>query len=292
MVMVDPAVFSFRLHHLREERGMSQSALASGISSASAVSRWESGQCVPSDEIIVQLANRLEIPVEILTHRDFDSRLLTSSDGFGDILDATFDDNQGANEGSPIASWISRVKLVFRQADPWLDTPDPRPILDDLAVDPFTISVPSSLETIELLDGMIRVKNSRDHATVNALMETLSWTVEAPNMIRRAAVEISVATLVNAGMPIAARGAVIRVDPPEVTATTEALLKLGGSSTDGLPPVTTDRSARDVAFGILSRLREIPSYDRQQVTTAVAASCPHDELVYLWASSRRISNPN
>jgi transcriptional regulator with XRE-family HTH domain len=289
--MDDPAIVGFRLRHVREERGMSQAALASGICSASAVSRWESGQCVPSDEIIVQLADRLALPAEVLTRRDFDSRLLTSGDGFGEVVEAAFDTGRDTDRDtgrdtagtSPMASWISRVRQVSRHADPWTSGPDPRPMVDDLAVDPLTVSVPVSVETVELLDAMVRVKETQDRGTVDALADTLSWTVDAPEVIRQTALETVVAVLVGVGMPVAARGAAVRARLPRITATTTALLTWDGSSDDGLPPVTADRSARDVAFDVLSRLRDMPGDDRQRVAALVAASCPDDGLVSLWA---------
>ncbi|MCJ7857329.1 helix-turn-helix domain-containing protein [Corynebacterium kalidii] len=281
--MDDPAIVGFRLRHVREERGMSQAALASGICSASAVSRWESGQCVPSDEIIVQLADRLALPAEVLTRRDFDSRLLTSGDGFGEVVEASFDTGRDTAGTSPMASWISRVRQVSRHADPWTSGPDPRPMVDDLAVDPLTVSVPVSVETVELLDAMVRVKETQDRETVDALADTLSWTVDAPEVIRRTALETVIAVLVGVGMPVAARGAAVRTGLPRITATTAALLTWDGSSDDGLPPVAADRSARDVAFDVLSRLRDMPGDDRQRVAALVAASCPGDGLVSLWA---------
>ncbi len=283
----DAAVFSFRLRHAREERGMSQTALAAGICSASAVSRWESGRSVPTGAVIARLADRLGLPTEVLTHRDFDSRLLAVGEGFGDLVAAAFGADRIPGEDSPMARWISRARRVADQADPWSTGPGPRPVVDDLAVDPLTASSPVSLEAVELLDAMVRVRDSPSRAAVDTLTDTLTWTAQAPAVIRQAALDTAVAVLVSAEMPVAARDSVTRVTPPGITTTTAVLLTWDGSSADGLPPVVTARSARDVAFSVLARVRDTAAEVRRPVVAAVVASCPDDGLVRRWAERTR-----
>jgi transcriptional regulator with XRE-family HTH domain len=283
----DAAVFSFRLRHAREERGMSQTALAAGICSASAVSRWESGRSVPDGAVIARLADRLGLPAEVLTHRDFDSRLLVAGEGFGDLVTAAFGGDRNPGEDSPMAHWISRARQVADRADPWSTGPEPRPGVDDLAVDPLTASTPVSLETVELLDAMVRVRDTPDRAAVDTLTDTLTWTTDAPAAIRRTALETVVAVLVSAGMPVAARESVTRVTPPGITATTAVLLTWDGSCADGLPPVVAARHTRDVAFRVLARVRDAAAEVRWPVADAVVVSCPDDGLVRRWAERTR-----
>lgn len=52
-------------------------------------------------------------------------------------------------------------------------------------MDPLTTTTPAALETVELLDAMVRVRETPDRATVEALTDTLTWTTDAPEMIRR-----------------------------------------------------------------------------------------------------------
>lgn len=266
---------------------MSQAALASGICSASAVSRWEAGQSVPEGAVIVQLASRLGLPVELLSHRDFDSRLLASGEGFSDLITAAVESGWSSESTpgdlSPMASWIARARSVLRYADPWSTGPDPRPVIDDLAVDPLTESAPISLETVKLLDTMVGVRESPTRVAVDALTDTLTWTTDAPATVRTTALETVVAVLVSAGMPVTARDAVTRVSPPEITATTAVLLTWDGSAPGDLPPTVEPRSPRDVAFGLLSQVQDASEQVRQTATDAVVVSCRGDGLVARWA---------
>ncbi len=154
-------------------------------------------------------------------------------------------------------------------------------------MDPLTTTTPAALETVELLDAMVRVRETPDRATVEALTDTLTRTTDAPEMIRRTALVTVVADLTGAGMPVAARGAVTRVDPPRISATTAILLawdnSSGNASPGGLPPVAAARSARDVAVSVLARIRDTPEEIRRTVAGAVVASCPEDGLVRRWA---------
>jgi transcriptional regulator with XRE-family HTH domain len=58
--------FGERLRELRVNAGLTQPELASGITSVSHVSLIESNKRQPSDEIVVNLANRLGVPVDFL----------------------------------------------------------------------------------------------------------------------------------------------------------------------------------------------------------------------------------
>ena len=62
------------------DRGLSQNALAEGICSASAISRWEAGVHLPPEDAIWSLANRLGIDVSVLTGLGFDTRFAESPD--------------------------------------------------------------------------------------------------------------------------------------------------------------------------------------------------------------------
>lgn len=245
VIMGDPAAFGRRLHHARVDRGLSQTGLAAGICSPSSVSRWEDGQSVPDHGTVEQLADRLGMNPTVLTGDGFDSRLAGSSDGFAELLhtvfaaegfttgsgaDGTGTDASGYLMSPPVGAWISRARSVLIHADPYSTGPDPRPVVDDLAVDPLTTATPVALETVELLDAMVRVRESPDRATVEALTGTLTWTTDAPEEFRRNALDTVVAVLVDAGMPLAARGAVTRAAPPRISAATAALLVWDDSS--------------------------------------------------------------
>ncbi|WP_297008286.1 helix-turn-helix domain-containing protein [uncultured Corynebacterium sp.] len=291
--MEDPAAFGRRLRHARVDRGLSQTGLAAGICSPSSVSRWEDGQSVPDHDTVEQLADRLGMDPTVLTGHGFDSRLAGSADGFAELLHTVFatEDVSEYPISSAAGTWITRAQYILVHADPWSRGADPRPVIDDLAVDPLTASTPVPLETVELLDAMVRVRETPDRATVDSLTDTLTWTTDAPSTIRRTALDTVVAVLVNAGMPVAAAGAVTRVGPPRISATAATLLTWDlsspgtppYSSPDGLPPVAASRSARDVAFGILAGVRDAPEEVRRTVADAVVASCPDDGLVTLWA---------
>ncbi|HIW91417.1 MAG TPA: helix-turn-helix domain-containing protein [Candidatus Corynebacterium avicola] len=290
--MEDPAAFGRRLHHARVDRGLSQTALAAGICSPSSVSRWEDGQSVPDVDIMEQLADRLGMNPTVLTGEGFDSRLTGSAEDFADLLDTVFAPQDGIGRRdttrpapSATSAWIDHARSALDRADPWSSAPDPRPTVDDLSVDPLTPSTPASLETVELLDAMVRVRETPDRATVDALTDTLTWVTDAPLIFRRTAVETVVAVLLCADMPVAARAAVDRVSPPDITTTTALLLTWGGSSPGGLPPTATSRRGRDVAFGVLAHLRDAPAEVRRSTATAVVASCPDDGLVARWAGS-------
>lgn len=265
---------------------MSQTALASGICSASAVSRWEDGQSVPSDEVVVQLAQRLGIHPDILLHRDFDSRLLSSHADFGELVYIVFGPTgtevDGGNPSSVIGTWIARARYVLACADPWTGG-EPRPVVDELAVDSLTSSNPVALETVELLDAFVRVGEDPSAESVDALVETLTWTVDAPERIRRSAMETVVAVLVFAEMPVAARGAVARVGPTHISETTCVLLESGGQ----VPPVYGERSARDVAVSLLARLASESDLGFTATVDAVLSACPGDSMVKEYA--RRIT---
>ncbi|WP_145942669.1 helix-turn-helix domain-containing protein [Corynebacterium glyciniphilum] len=284
--MDEVSVFGRRLRHARLERGMSQTALASGICSASAVSRWEGGQSVPPDGVISRLAERLGLSASLLTAQQFDSRLLASWDGFGELITVSF--STGTRDGlpvsSPMASWISRARYVLTHSDPWADG-DPRPVVDDLAVDPLTTSTPVALETVELLDAVVTVRDNMTADSVDALVDALVSAVDAPGPVRQAALETAVAVLVTVGMPAAARSVVARVAPPEITLTCRTLLAWEGDPGGGLPPVQAVHSARDVALDVASRHRNSPD-----VIRSIAETCQGDGLVTAWICQILTSN--
>ncbi|WP_052540232.1 helix-turn-helix domain-containing protein [Corynebacterium glyciniphilum] len=281
----DASMFGHRLRHARLERGMPQTALASGICSASAVSRWEGGQSIPPEEIIMRLADRLGLSASLLTAQQFDSRLLASWDGFGELVSVGFGTGRTAERDlSPMASWMSRARYVLTHSDPWAGG-DPRPVVDDLAVDPLSASTPVALATVELLDAAVAVRENMTAEKVDALVDTLTWALDAPAYVRQTALETAVAVLVSVDMPAAARGVITRVSPPEVTLTCRALVTWGGGSTAGLPPVRPAYSARDVAFGLLSRHRDAPDLIR-----SLAETCPEDGLVAMWIHRLLTSN--
>jgi transcriptional regulator with XRE-family HTH domain len=58
--------FGGRLRQLRIKAGLTQPELASGITSVSHISLIESNKRQPSDEIVLKLANRLKVSLEIL----------------------------------------------------------------------------------------------------------------------------------------------------------------------------------------------------------------------------------
>lgn len=290
--MDDAVSFGRRLRHARTDRRMSQVGLASGICSASAVSRWEDGQSVPPHDVVRRLAARLGMDVSVLTGVGFDSRLAESADGFGSVLNVAVG-SSADDATSPMASWISRARHALECADPW-SAGAPRSVIDDLAVDPLTASSPAALETVELLDALTGVGESPTAQAVDTLVDTLTWTVDAPEPVRRTAVETAVAVLCLEGMPIAAREAVVRAAPATITETTRILLMWDDGVTSRseaevrLPPVTVRRTARDVAFSVLYRWwggasgRPDSDFDASAVADAVVASCPGDGLVAAW----------
>ncbi|MGO1911417.1 MAG: helix-turn-helix domain-containing protein [Corynebacterium sp.] len=285
--MDDAVMFGRRLRHARTDRGVSQAGLASGICSTSAVSRWEGGQSVPPADIIVDLAERLGLGVSVLTGRGFDSRLAESPDGFDALVTVAFGSSP-CDATSPMSAWISRARLALDTADPWTEG-DPRPVVDDLQVDPLTATTPATLEIVELLDALAHVAADPTARTVDTLVATLTWTQDAPGIFRRTAMETVVAVLLLAEMPIAARGAVARVSPASITETTRLLLTWddGGSAEDGtpLPAVHARRTARDVAFSVLHRSMNAGRPD-PGIVDAVVASCPGDGLVAEWVEAR------
>lgn len=171
-------MFGRRLRHARTDRGVSQAGLASGICSASAVSRWEDGQSVPPADIIAELAERLGLGVSVLTGRGFDSRLAESADGFDTLVTVAFGSSP-CDASSPMSAWISRARLALETADPWSQG-DPRSVVDDLQVEPLTATTPAALEIVELLDAMADVAADPTTRTVDAVVATLTWTQDAP----------------------------------------------------------------------------------------------------------------
>lgn len=285
--MEDPAAFGRRLLHARVDQGMSQTALAAGICSPSSISRWEDGQSIPDSDTTVQLAQRLGLSPAVLTGIGFDSRLAASADGFADLLHTVFTrfpTSVSTDFPPSIHSWITQCRNVLESADPWSASPLPRSTVDNLAVDPLTTSSPTALETVELLDALLALREDTTARSVDALVNTLTWAVDAPTAVRHTAMESAVAVLVSAEMPVAARSAVMTVSPTAITLTTAALLEWHGPTVNGLPPVCTFRTARDVAVDVLVRNRTSPDQVRYLVADSVRASCPNDGFVEYWSS--------
>ncbi|KQB83281.1 Helix-turn-helix domain protein [Corynebacterium oculi] len=279
------AALGRRLRHARLDRGLSQSALAAGICSASAISRWESGHSLPPAEALLPLARRLDIDVHLLTGEGFDSRLAESTSGFADLLGLALGDSPGSIT-SPMASWIARAQGALRCADPW-SPGDPRALIEDLSLDPLGSSTPAALETIEVLDALARVGEEPGAGSVNRLVDVLTLTLEAPDHVRRAALEAAVASLVFLHMPVAARGAVIRISPPRISETTRVLLtwdtpRCDPQDSTPLPPLSGARTARDVAF-VLAERYYAEGAPKAQAAAAAAACLPEDALVARWA---------
>lgn len=280
------AAFGPRLRHTRLDRGLSQSGLASGICSASAISRWESGHSLPSAEVLLALARRLNIDVHLLTGSGFDSRFAESTEGFADLLRLALGDTP-PDAASPMASWVARARRALREA--LACAPDAaRYLVDDLSLDPLTASTPATLEAIEVLDALVTLWEKRDAASASALIDVLSWATDAPERLRRAALEAAVAVLVMGGMPVAARGAVVRVGPPQVSETTRVILswaaaRFGGNAAAPLPPAHADLTARDVAFRLFARLNAQGTPPSQAAHTA-AALLPEDALLARWCA--------
>ena len=60
-------IFGERVKELREEKGISQNILAKQMKSSSAnVSRWESGEIVPSSETIIMLCKFFNVSADFL----------------------------------------------------------------------------------------------------------------------------------------------------------------------------------------------------------------------------------
>ncbi|MDP9852300.1 helix-turn-helix domain-containing protein [Corynebacterium lowii] len=266
------ATFGRRLHHARLDRGLSQSHLAAGICSPSAISRWESGQSLPDHEVIALLAERLDIDVSVLTGQGFDSRIAASPEGFGETLHAAFG-SPTIDAHSPTARWIARARHVLRHADPWLGTGEPRRIVDDLAVDPLTPTTPAALETVELLEAMVRLRENLSATSAQALTDTLTLAIDAPAAVRMAAIERAVAAFSLSGMPLAARAVIARTAPEQVTLSTAIMLRAAGMEEP--PAVAAERSVRDVGMHLIT-LGLVP-------VSALESVCPGDELVRLWA---------
>ncbi|MDK8511413.1 helix-turn-helix transcriptional regulator [Corynebacterium bovis] len=288
--------FARRLRHARCDRGLSQAGLASGICSPSAVSRWESGRGVPQPEVLRALADRLWMAVPVLTGEGFDSRLAESPDGFGAVVAAAFGGDTGGSH-SAIAGWVGRVREVLdaatsaphargvRSGQPsgLLSLRDARHTVDDLMVDPLTAATPVALETVELLDALVTLEEEPTAGSVDRLVDTLTWTGDAPEPLRRTAVEVAVAAFVEADMPVAAHAVVTRVAPPEVTPTTAVLLTWSGMRAGDVPPAAGRGSARDGLVALLATLRSRGGPVPPGVVDAVVEASQGDRLVALLA---------
>ncbi|MBZ8177688.1 helix-turn-helix domain-containing protein [Corynebacterium sp. 3HC-13] len=271
-------VFARRLKHSRMDNKLTQARLAAGICSPSAISRWKSGQGIPDAEVIGALADRLEIDPSVLTGRGFDPRLAESSESFVELIHTVFGEGNGAPE-SHMTQWIGMFKELLSVVDPWNGGADPRRIIDALAVDPLTELTPVTWESAELLEALVALAEDQRLAQVERLSEVLGWTTDAPQVLRRLAVEIAVGMLVLMKMPLAAWEVVSTASLPDITMTTFFLLTLSGKEARDLPPVADHRSSRDTAFSILAELLNLPPENHDLALRAVAIACPQDALV-------------
>ncbi|MBP3089105.1 XRE family transcriptional regulator [Corynebacterium sp. sy017] len=334
----DAEFFGRRLRHARMDRGLSQRALALGICSPSAVSRWESGESSPSGEMILRLAARLGIDAHVLSGQGFDSRLAQSDASFDELLHISWDSYApdsyvqgaqrwcsaddsagcpGASGSSPLNEWMSHAKYIGYHADPWraasLANPTSlvnlRNLVDDLAVHPLTVSYPVAAQTVEILDAVVRLKDNPGAEATEVVVETLSGTQHAPAALRRTALEIVVGTYLLAGMPVAAHAALRRAKVVEISLATQVMLcwdgcdgdsavqehnqdsHVRGERTDtsvptllvGAEPVniSSERSARDVAFHILYDLRN-SGFSTQKILESLSTACGNDRLIMRW----------
>lgn len=128
---------------------------------------------------------------------------------------------------------------------------------------------------------------TQDAASTSSLIDVLVWTTDAPAYLRRTALETAVSVLLMAEMPVAARAAVVRVAPPNISETTQILLSWATSNLDQLsaplPPTHGESTARDVAFRLFSQLHAqgIPA---EQAATSAQALLPDDVLLTRWSA--------
>ncbi|MCR5914884.1 helix-turn-helix domain-containing protein [Corynebacterium sp. zg254] len=292
--MPDPrqeaAAFGPRLRHVRLDRGLSQSGLASGICSPSAISRWENGVGLPTAETVEALAHRLNIDVHLLVGHGFDSRLAESTDSFADVLALALGELPSHESSSAMVSWIVRVQqaLTYLRAE---DIPAARRLIDDLAVAPLTSSTPAALGSVDILDALATLLDHPCTGTISSLVETLSWAKNAPGILRREALDVAVAELVVQDMPIAARDAVTRVAPSHITLTTQALLTCADSvspdaAAASLPPAHPQATPRDLAFRACAHLCSTGA-SAEDLAEMARVLAPQDMLLRRWVTWAR-----
>lgn len=278
------AEFGRRLRHARLDRGLSQNALAEGICSASAISRWEAGVHFPPEDAIRSLANRLGIDVSVLTGLGFDTRFAESPDRFAEVISAgiedccTFDDCSTA-PCSPIANWLQLARSMLNCVDPWSGQNFGKALADRLEADPLTDSSPVALETMELFRSLVVLREDPARAQLETLVNTLKITPDAPQILSQKAVEIAVAVLVCENMPLAAIEVIRSVKPKEITYTTWFLLGINAAERSNLPTVARARSARDKAFILLEKLCSTLGISRHEAQEILNAVSGEDRLV-------------
>ena len=278
------AEFGRRLRHARLDRGLSQNALAEGICSASAISRWEAGVHLPPEDAIWSLANRLGIDVSVLTGLGFDTRFAESPDRFAEVISAgvencsTFDDCSTAPR-SPIANWLQLARSLLNCVDPWSGQSFGNVLVDRLEADPLTDSSPVALETMELFRSLVVLRENPARAQLESLVNTLKITPDAPQVLRQKAVEIAVAVLVCENMPLASIEVIRSVKPKEITYTTWFLLGINAAERSNLPTVARARSIRDRAFILLEKLCSTPGISRHDTQEILNAVSGEDRLV-------------
>ncbi|MCF4007597.1 helix-turn-helix domain-containing protein [Corynebacterium uropygiale] len=274
----DARSFGARLRHARRDRAVSQEWLASGICSTSAISRWEAGQSVPDPEVIERLADRLGIHVSTLTGQGFASRLAESPEGFCEIIEAAF--GEGSTEaGSHIARWVRLARRILEQADPWSPWDNLRGALTELALSPLTELTPAAVESVVLFEKILDLCDEPSLHTVEELADALMWTTDAPEEIRRRAIELCVLTLVLADMPVSARGVVERLQPPAVSLSTYWVLIHSGLEPPRTARIHPHRSARDRAILVLDHALREEEPARSAALHCLLAACEDDGLI-------------
>lgn len=275
---IDARSFGARLRHARRDRAVSQEWLATGICSTSAISRWEAGQSVPDPKVIERLAERLGIHVSILTGQGFAARLAESPEGFSEIIEAVFD--EGSTEaGSHIARWVGLARSILEHADPWAPRENVRGSLAELALSPLTELTPAALESVVLFEKILDLCDEPSTRTVESLGDALMWTTDAPEEIRRRAIELCVLTLVLADMPVSARGIVERLQPPTVSLSTYWVLVHSGVEPPRTARIHPHRSARDRAILVLDQALRGEEPARTAALQGLLAACEDDGLI-------------
>lgn len=269
-------MFGVRLRHARLDQGLSQEVLAKGICSASAISRWESGHSVPSEEIITALAQRLDIHPAILTGREVHARLIETPEGWADIITSVFGEMQDTASSS-IATWLHHARALLEHVDHLDSDTEVRYNVDDLSVHPLTELTPVASEIVEVIEALVSLTDNPSAERVDRVIDTLVWAADLPASIQRQALELVVFTFVMVDMPVCARGAVVKVQPESITATTRFLLRRELGEDLGLPPVHAGGGRRDGAIDMVERLTELGV--EKEAWRALQGAFPGDPIV-------------
>lgn len=246
------AAFSRRLRHARRERGLSQSALAAGICSPSAISRWEKGQSLPDPSVASALAQRMGIAAEVLTGQGYDPRFSVSPRELDSLIALGF--GSRASSANPVISWITIAQDVARSASPWSSPQYSRRRVDDLAIHELTTLHPSAAQMAELLESMVHLQEEMNQTAVTELLKAIHTCADAPLRVRQTALENAIAVLADAHLSTAATHALRDSGLSEVTHAAVCLADWHTSSHSKIP-IRTELSARDVLIQQLASAR-------------------------------------